>query len=140
MSTEQYNIEQRLAIIKKDRENLMALSQTHFDDAETAQQMKIKYENELTENVNEINDFLKRFDCYMVWHAPTEHKTFFMFKYNDPLGGIETKYIKGVELIGDKAHFQVVDAEGKQTMKSVAKTNFVLEQIAQHGISIEANQ
>jgi hypothetical protein len=62
-----------------------------------------------------------------------------MFSQINPLDNTDVQNIKGCEIFGDTIHFQIIDETGKPVLKKVKKTQFVLTQIEQFQITINAN-
>lgn len=67
------------------------------------------------------------------------HTPLFLFAEINPLDNEEVRNIIGCEIVGEHVHFQIVDQFGNKGMKKVKKTQFILNQIKQFQISIEAN-
>lgn len=63
----------------------------------------------------------------------------FLFSQLNPLDSVEVQNIKACDILGDNIHFQVLDEHGKTYLKKVKRTQFIMTQIEQFSITIEAN-
>lgn len=137
MSALTYNLDQLLALIKMTRDKIAALQTERPTDIETQLQI---LRNDITEYIAQANRYLKPSGCTIIYGEPGPPKPVFIFHYTQPLDNIEVSKILGVEIIGETCHFQIIDEEGRKAMRCAAKTPYIMDQIAQHSISIEAIQ
>jgi hypothetical protein len=66
------------------------------------------------------------------------HPPLFLFAQIDPLANIEVSKIRSCEIIQDTVHF-TVEENGAPTIKKAKKSDFIMNQIAEHGITIASN-
>lgn len=63
----------------------------------------------------------------------------FIFSQINPLDNIEVQNIKSCEIISNTVHFQIINPDSSIEVKKVPKSQFIMTQIEQFSISIEAN-
>lgn len=63
----------------------------------------------------------------------------FLFSQINPLDMLPVEQVKSCEIIDEWVHFQIPNDTGGFKLKKVKKTQFIMSQIAQFSIPIEAN-
>ena len=60
--------------------------------------------------------------------------TLFIFAQIAPLENCPVEHIKSVELIGDRAYFNIVDDTGLKVRFDKPKSEFIMQQVREYGL------